>query len=264
MYQSWGDDDEFPRDWVEWANENNKVPLITWEPWKFSQTDFDQPEYRLHSIATGQHDIFLKKWLKQARDSGRPLFIRFAHEMNGNWYPWGDQVNSHADYREAWRHVVDVGKQVGATNITWVWSPNEVMGTQNLDEYYPGDDYVDWIGISGFNWGGLEPWQSWRNFNQIFAPTLRQVKKYDKPIMLAEIGAIENPRGGGQTKAAWIKETLDYIKKSDPPIDLFIWFNLANETSDKVYHWEIDSTSLSVQAMKDGLADPAFASNLSY
>ncbi|HEB13134.1 MAG TPA: hypothetical protein ENI11_05615 [Actinobacteria bacterium] len=262
LFQPWsGENNVFPRAWVDQAIAHNKVPLITWEPWRYSQTDFDQPAFRLSTITNGDHDDYIRKWLSEARDWKGPIFVRFAHEMNGNWYPWGRHLNTPQDYVAAWRHVVDVSRELGATNITWVWSPNEVAEQDILDHFYPGDDYVDWIGGSGFNWPGLEPWQRWRSFSQIYDDFFDQVKKYKKPIMVAEIGVAENARGGPLTRAAWITETLADIRTNDPPIALFVWVNDPYTSGNKLYKWQINESSRSVEAMKTGLADPDFAHN---
>ncbi|HEB12229.1 MAG TPA: hypothetical protein ENI11_00960 [Actinobacteria bacterium] len=262
LFQPWsGENNVFPRAWVDQAIDNNKVPLITWEPWSFSQTDFDQPAFRLSTISNGDHDDYIRAWLSEARDWKGPMFVRFAHEMNGNWYPWGNHLNTPADYVAAWRHVVDLSREIGATNITWVWSPNETREQDVLDHFYPGNDYVDWIGVSGFNWPGLEPWQRWRSFSQIYDDFFSQVEKYDKPLMVAEIGVAENARGGPQTRAAWITETLADIRANDPPIALVIWFNDPYTSGGKLYKWQIHESSPSVEAMKTSLADPAFTHN---
>lgn len=256
QYRAWARVGGFPRVWAARVTKQKQVPLITWEPWKFSETDWDQPQYRLSDIAAGKHDIYIRAWLSEARDLGGPIMVRFAHEMNGEWYPWGRHVNTPADYVAAWRHIVDLSRQLGVNNITWIWSPNEVRETDNLDEYYPGSDYVDWVGISGFNWGGLERWQPWRSFNDIFGLTLSRVKKYGKPIVIAEIGSIENPRPGGQSRADWISETFAQAKASDPPIAMLIWFNAPFTSNKKTYDWEINGSPPSIKAMRDGLADP--------
>lgn len=258
MYQAWGDDGSFPRGRATGVLKQKQVPMITWEPWKFSKTDLDQPQYRLSEIAAGKHDTYIRAWLLEARDLRGPIMVRFAHEMNGEWYPWGRHVNTPADYVAAWRHIVDLSRRSGVNNISWVWSPNEVREEDNLDDYYPGTDYVDWIGISGFNWGGLEKWQKWRSFNEIFGPTLSRVKKYDKPIVIAETGSIESPRPGGQSRAAWITETFAQVKVSDPPIAMLIWFNAPFTANKKTYDWQINASPTSVKAMRDGLADSVF------
>ena len=91
-----------------------------------------------------------------------PLLLRFAHEMNADWYPW-DGVRASAPgthdgparYVAAWRHVHAVFAAAGATNVRWVWSPNHrsipAAAWNDAARYYPGDDVVDWIGVDGYD-----------------------------------------------------------------------------------------------------------------
>lgn len=262
FYQSWGENGVFPGGLAEDLVKAKKVLMLTWEPWRPSKSDWDQPDFRLSAIADGKHDPYIRQWLSDARDLRAPIFVRFAHEMNGSWYPWGKHANSPQEYVAAWRHIVDLSRELGAVNITWVWSPNEVNGSEILDPYYPGDDYVDWVGVSGFNWGGLEPWQGWRTYTQIFAPTLEQIKKYNKPIAITEISSIENPRSGQQSRAAWITETLAAVKTSEPKVSMLIWFNSTFETNNKLYDWTIDGSPAAAQAMKDGFSHPVFTGRI--
>ena len=100
--------------------------------------------------------------------------------MNGDWFPWAENANGNqpGDYVAAWRHVHDIFTSVGATNATWVWCPY-VDATPKLGplaRYYPGDDYVDWTCLDGFNWGnnGVNP-QPWTSFDKIFGPSYRTI-----------------------------------------------------------------------------------------
>jgi len=79
--------------------------------------------------------------------------------MNGNWYPWSEQVNGNhpSQFVQAWQHVHDIFTKLGVTNVTWVWSPNvEYGGSIPLSELYPGSNYVDWVGIDGYNWSTVQ------------------------------------------------------------------------------------------------------------
>jgi mannan endo-1,4-beta-mannosidase len=260
VYQSWGGDPEFKRDWAEAVTSRGQVPMITWEPWVPKPREVDQPDYRLKAIIAGKHDEYLKQWFSDVGDWDGPIFVRFAHEMNGHWYPWGMHVNTAEDYVDAWRHVVDLSREVGADNITWVWAPNETSD-HDLSDFYPGDDYVDWTGMSSFNWGG-KPMKgnetSWRDFSELYEPTLRQLEKFDKPIMIAETGTIENDVADNhseQTKAEWIEETFAEMKRHRSQIGLVVWFN---DIFRDIYDWRISTSPESADALRKALADPAF------
>jgi hypothetical protein len=133
FYSAWGDKptQQFPLRMVETISRMGSVPLITWEPWV---TDFDERirrnlpaerEYAsLHSVAEGDYDFYITAWAKAAAAYKKPLFIRFAHEMNDPYrYPWGPQNgNRPADFIAAWKHVHLVFQKMGANNVLWVWT----------------------------------------------------------------------------------------------------------------------------------------------
>lgn len=130
------------------------VPLITWTPsdWR---ADADESPYQLDWIAAGALDGYFSGWAQQLASYGRPVLLRWAHEMNGNWYIWGRRDgNSPAQYIAAWRHLHDLLVAAGATNVQWVWSPAVAEDAESAFEpYYPGDAYVDWVALDGYNQG---------------------------------------------------------------------------------------------------------------
>jgi beta-mannanase len=128
--------------------------MVTWEPWDYLG-DINQPAYSLSSIIGGAHDSYITRFALDAKAWGHPFFLRFAHEMNGDWYPWNEGINGNTpgQYVQAWRHVHDLFTANGVTNVTWVWSPNiEYTGSIPLSGLYPGDAYTDWIAMDGYNW----------------------------------------------------------------------------------------------------------------
>jgi beta-mannanase len=108
--------------------------------------------------------------------------------MNGDWFPWDEGVNGNTpgQFVQAWRHVHDIASAVGATNVTWVWCPN-VTPINNLGEFYPGDAYVDWTCLDGYNWG-TDPnghLIGWQTFDQIYHSAYQAVLAIapSKPLM---------------------------------------------------------------------------------
>ena len=94
-----------------------------------------QPAYRLSRIIDGDYDQYIKSWAEGIKALGFPIAIRFAHEMNGTWYPWCERTNGNrpGQYVRAWRHVHDIFSEVGATNVTWVWSPNIIYDSASAN-----------------------------------------------------------------------------------------------------------------------------------
>jgi hypothetical protein len=262
-FQSWAD--EFRPDAVRETWSRGAVPLITWESRSVGgpATGGDDPAYSLPVILSGRYDDYLRRWARGVRDLGLPLIMRFDHEMNAPWYPWaevavsaGTNVNGNrrGDFARTWRHVHDIFTQEGANDlVVWLWSPNRVNRIPQQPppvEFYPGDDYVDWIGMSGYH----RSYDPAPTFDDTFGPTLRLLRAAAaKPILLAEIGATEI----GGDKAAWERDLFRGLA-GNPDIVGFAWFNLTVTSSvggELVTNdWRIDSSRASIEAMRDGLA----------
>jgi hypothetical protein len=105
---------------------DGRLPMVTWEPYSFANPAANP--YPLQAIAAGQFDGYLRTQAAALAAVDAPVAVRFAHEMNADWYPWGQGVNGNtpADYVAAYRHVHDVVTAAGATKVVWVWSPNLV------------------------------------------------------------------------------------------------------------------------------------------
>ena len=124
---------------------------------KFSTQDYVYDETKkmadLKSISRGTWDEYFKGAALAVKDFGGPVFISINHEMNGNWYPYSQSypgsTTTAADFVAAWQRIVTIFNQNGAGNVAWVWSPNVPdVGGIGYASYYPGDEYVDWIGVS--------------------------------------------------------------------------------------------------------------------
>jgi hypothetical protein len=214
-----------------------QTPLVTWEPY----------EQSLPEIASGSDDKYLHEAAAVAKSWGKPMMIRFAHEMNGNWYPWGassaTSTTSSSSYISAYRHVVDVFRADGAQNVKWVWSPNVQEATKyQMTPYFPGDDYVDYVGLDGYNWG-TNNGESWQTFEQVFASSYATATQLTgDPVIVTETGSSE----AGGDKAAWIRTSfMTTIPQKFPRISAVIWFNKAKEDD-----WRINSSQASLDAYR--------------
>jgi len=107
-------------------------------------------------ILSGRYDERIADNARRLASYGHPMFLRFMWEMNGNWYLHSGprNGNSPAKFIKTWRYVYDIFQKHGADNVGWVWSPytrsDPVAKWNTLEAYYPGDDYVDWVGVSGY------------------------------------------------------------------------------------------------------------------
>jgi beta-mannanase len=171
--------------------------------------------------------------------------------MNGAWYPWGYGVDGNTPrlYREAWHRIHWIFRNHGADNVKWVWSPNEDAGGGHpLAVFYPGDEFVDWVGIDGFCWGGAIGWPS---FTAIFASTYdRIVRLTSKPIMIAETGAGEE----WGSKAEWIASALGREAPAFPNLRALVWFDAEDPRAD----FRVNSSPAALAAFRTAVASPRY------
>jgi beta-mannanase len=157
-----------------------------------------------------------------------------------------EQQQRRALYVSAYRHIHDRFVALGATNVVWAWCPNvtdtDGSNKQTMD-YYPGDDYVDWTGVDGYNWGGRD----WESFAQVFARIYPLLAAKRKPILIGEMSSSAN----GGDKAAWIDAIVPTLKSSYPLIKGLVWFDINKEED-----WRIDSSTQTMAAFKRMAADP--------
>lgn len=219
---------------------HGSVPMITWEPWDYTK-GVDQPEYNLATIAGGTFDSYIRSWATGLAAYKGPVLLRIAHEMNSPVYPWsvGIDGNTTGQYVSAWRHVHDIFTAEGASNVQWVWSPDVWRpGQPDVSQTYPGDRYVDWVAMDGYNY---VPWGGWRSFTQIFGATYQQlIALTDKPVMIAELASDE----AGGSKAAWITNAfVNELPRQFPRVRAVVWFNESREGN-----WPVDSSAAALSA----------------
>lgn len=223
-------------------------PIITWEPWCWTD---DRSPAVMRSLLSGALDDYIYRWADEFKEWGSPAYLRFAHEFNGDWYPWTPACGTSAtDYVRAWRHLHDIFEYRHADNVKWVWSPT-VGGSGALADWYPGDSYVDVLGIDGYNWGVTLPWSQWIDPEDLFDATLDQLRMTgaNKPILVTEVGCAE----AGGRKSEWIARFTHFISQQRDVIG-FVWFEHNKETD-----WRITSTAESAAAMASGLRNARFA-----
>jgi len=243
------------------------LPLLTWESHGNGPGDNRPADeaYALGRIVAGEYDGYIDSFARDIKKTGMPLVIRLDHEMNGDWYPWSEDqaYNQPGEYVAMWRHVVDRFRAVGADKyVIWLWAPTRVdnIPHQTIAQYYPGDAYVDWVGMSGYQRSAT----SLATFDITFGKTLGLLRALTtKPIFLAEIGATES----GGRKAGWITSLFDNLPKN-PDIIGFAWFNIAVTSgggSDMVTNdWRIDSSGPSILAFKQGISNPRYTNQPRY
>ncbi len=235
--QWWGKDRWLDLGWAKQVADAGAAPMITWEPWRKPRgtvTDSNQHPGLLKDIAKGRYDRYLTRWARDAAAFRRPIVIRFMHEMNGSWYPWRAHGNgdSPADYKRAFRHVHNLFGAEHADNVSWVWSIDTLAGgpptpRADLAKYYPGSRYVDWIGLSGFNWGPESVYPTERSFQATFRPAYDVVQGFGKPVMLSEIGTSAK----SVDPAGWLQSALEDVRELSA-VKSIVWFDADSPDAD--------------------------------
>lgn len=272
-----GWDKPFRADAVTRSWQRGMLPMLTWESHSSTAANdqVDAPEFSLPAIlgdpaagVPGRYDDYLRQYARDINTLGLPLAIRLDHEMNGAWYPWGEAVNGNrpGDYAKVWQHVHDIFEQEGANDqVIWTWAPNIVnnlpdadQGVDTMKGLYPGDAYVDWVGLSGYY---RPPYKTENNttFEYTFDRSLDQLREVaNKPIILAEVGASEI----GDKKPEWVRSFFSaFARPENADIVGFGWFNLAVTTSsagDMITNdWRIDSRRNSLDEFIAGISNAA-------
>jgi mannan endo-1,4-beta-mannosidase len=253
---------KFPRSEMDTIRNYGAIPFFSWGSQSAPVTaDINEPAFQLADIVNGSFDGYIREFAEAARDWGHPFFLRFDWEMNGNWFPWAEDANGNnpGEYVAAGRHVHDIFTQVGATNATWVWCPyvKSSPKMRPLASFYPGDEYVDWTSLDGFNWAsnGVNP-QPWTSFDKIFGPSYWAIVKKiapTKPMLLAEMAT----GGKGYAKSTWIDEMFKVLRTEYPRIRGLIWF----EQFDRGVQWPLETAPSVTQAFSRGIHQRGFKSN---
>jgi beta-mannanase len=181
--------------------------------------------------------------------------------MHNSSYPWAIGVNGNtaADYLAAWKHVHDIFARANATNVKWVWNPNTI-GDSDRSAYtpvyqslYPGDAYVDFLGLDIYNTGPNLNWGApyWRSFAQALESPYQAITALSpKPLLLPEVGCTES----GGSKSAWIADAMqNQLPLVFPRVRAFVWFDVQKEED-----WQLDSSSSALSAWEASSRLPAY------
>ena len=208
---NWLDNLSFPYDEVTVIHNAGRVPFIR----MMARSDFEEagvdPVYAMQKIIDGDFDIQLNAWALEAKNIGFPLLVEFGTEANGNWFPWNGEHNGAgvkdqygdpllADgperFRDAYRHIIDIFKAQSVNNITWFFHidahSEPDVAWNSIENYYPGDDYIDWFGVSVY--GPQLPSEGYESFTDILDEIYpKLISLGDKPIAVLEFAITEVP-----------------------------------------------------------------------
>jgi hypothetical protein len=281
----WGEQN-FPTANLNVIWRHGALPLVFWSPWDRPYVQGRGPDkFGLNEIIAGKWDAYIDKWADAARAFGKPMIVAFGVEMNGDWFPWSgwyygadnwvdldDDKDPEAGewagpdcFKRAYRHVVDRVRARGAANIQWMFHTNNYsypLDTWNFAPgYYPGSDYVDWLGMSVYG----------QQFKDEPSPDIRslldwpyeEMSKIDpkKPIMIAEWGTGEFPKAGN--KPQWIADSLQLFRTRYPRIKAAVYWHERWQNPDGSYsNLRVNSSVESLNAYRQGVADPEWLGDL--
>jgi hypothetical protein len=279
----WGEQN-FPVDNLNVIWRHGSLPLVFWSPWdKPYEEDRGPDKFSLTEIIAGNWDKYIDKWADAARNFGNPLIVVFGVEMNGTWFPWSGAYYGGAEwdkehnnwkgpevFRTAYRHVVDRVRARGATNIKWMFHTNNYSYPLDVwnsaPSYYPGSDYVDWLGLSVYG-------QQYKDEPNPDIPSLvdwpyEEMCRLDpkKPVMIAEWATGEFPydvNEPGMWKPEWIKQGLELFRTRYPRVKAAVYWHERWQNPDGSYsNLRVNSSVESLNAYRGGIANPYWLGNL--
>lgn len=241
----------FPRESLEAIWKRGAVPCVTWEPLYYQDGKEIMVSYE--RILNGEYDSYLTAFAESAKSWGKPFIIRFAHEMNLERYHWGTDKTSYGPrspkiYKLIFRYLVSLFRKTGTNNVLWAFCPNaESVPNTSHDptaswnhayNYYPGDSYVDILGMDGYNWGTTKTrekdgWdRQWKSFRNIFYSIYKELKELSptKPLFVFETALAAK----GEQKSLWIQEALETLREWN--VQGMVWFQAKKEKD-----WRINS-----------------------
>ena len=217
------------RAFLDKAYSENRVVELTLQPKKYHQQGNE-----LFRVLDGYYDEFLHAYAKDVADFSHPVLFRFGNEMNGDWCEYsGYRMSLDTElYREMYRYIYNIFEEHNTRNVIWVWNPNGKsfpdFNWNSEEMYYPGNEYVDVLGLTLYNTGNFYDGEEWTEFSKLYTPLYKKaMKQYDMPFMITEFSCAR--KGGNKEK--WTEQMLSEIEKF-PNIKFAVWWNGADFTPD--------------------------------
>ena len=238
---------DFPHELMISTYEKNAIPMITWEPWiaelarSGSSKELKEGKKAFKYIAEGYFDDYILDFVKILKSYDKPVFLRFGHEFDNPQYPWsqvGD--NSPEEFIAAWKHIHKLIKSEDTQKIMLVWNP---WKAETMADYYPGDDYVEWIGITSLNYDTLNSDGKYYSFADLYKPFSDGLFWFTrKPVMLAEFGSLNLEN----RQQEWITNAMESINTNYEEISAIVAFNSAVDRNIPNNEWYLDWTTNSM------------------
>jgi len=211
----------------------------------------------VYDVLDGKYDSYLENYAKEVANSGEPVLFRLGNEMNGDWCVYSSHHTSKdTDIFKAFYYYIDqIFEEAGADNVIWVWNPNgkSFPDFKWNDElcYYPGDEYVDVIGMTSYNTGTYYESETWMEFDQMYDSLYKKyIDLYEKPLMITEFSS----SSVGGSKEAWVANMFRNVYKYDR-IKVAVWWDGCDWDAEGnvARSYFIDETEELVRLFRDNL-----------
>ena len=236
------------------VRDEGRVLLLSFQPFMPGSDELLVPAF-----IEGRFDEQMRLYGRLLRQVGAPVFVRFANEMNGDWVGWcAWWLSKDADlWVAAWKRFRRLLLEEGAHNCIFVWNPHDRsmpdFRWNSAHVYWPGDEEVDWVGLTGYNNGVGTPGGVWRELDDIYRPVYDDYRaRYPtKPFLITEFASHED----GGRKDEWIRRGLPSLAKNYPQIRAAVWWNAIDDT----WLYEIGSSEGAREAFAEAMRDPSLA-----
>ena len=276
---SWQDGITYPRETIQNIHKLGKVPFVRFLPRRSEEEDKANKTMITQDIIDGKFDKALIKWAQEAKEENIPILMDFGLEMTGFWMSWcgkwqgAGETTQYGDpsypdgperFRDAYRHIIDIFRAQGTQNITWFFHPDiQRMPDKEWNSakyYYPGDDYIDWIGVSIY--GAQFNNEKWKTFSNSLEEQYQWIEEISstKPLAVLEIGVADKRKDGD--KATWYKDTFtNILAHSYLNFSAFVYWDERWENEDgSITNLKIDSSKEALKAFQEGISDSRFVS----
>lgn len=181
----------------------------------------------VYDVLNGKYDVFLTNYAREVAAFDEPILFRLGNEMNGDWCPYSAYHTGKDTeiFRTFYRYIFDLFQEAGADNVIWVWNPNAVSFPNYKWNhelcYYPGDEYVDVVGMTAYNTGTYYDGEDWTEFAALYDDLYQTyLAVYEKPLMITEFAS----SSVGGDKAAWVENMFQHIRTYDQ-LKMAIWWD---------------------------------------
>ncbi len=224
VFVHWGNETQFPLYYAPRIRDQGRTMVLFWEASDFKRDPFNQPEFSYDAVLAGKLDNYFRTFAEGAKSYAGPIILIPYSEFNGNWNGWSVTIGNNTPDKHiaAYRRIHSFFTNVPNVKFGWAPNSNAVPNTPSnrMELSYPGDAYVDYVGVDGFNFGGNQEY----TFTQVFGDILTRLKQYKKPIYIFSTASAAGPN-----KAAWIKDALTVQLYKYPEVAGWLWFNQNKE-----------------------------------